>query len=154
MSRLQGVVGSVRVDDEKFATVLRFVVTSGEDTIPVEMRGLEVRGVLEVGHEVAIETAGGRDADGVLRPRSVENLTTGSRISVSRTLLKTVGRLVVELGVASVAGVLSTVAATLVMEAGPQERGVSSSSTGVAVAIGLGIGVFVFYLINRRRRSR
>jgi hypothetical protein len=152
VGKVQGTVGSVRVDEEKHATVLRFVVASGEEQIPVEMRGQEIKGVLEVGHEVAIEAPDGRDPDGVLRPKAVENLTTSSRVVVSQTLMRRLGRFMLDLSVSIAAGVVSTVAATLVMPGGVEARGVSAVPRVVAVAIGLAVAVLVFYLIAIRRR--
>ena len=60
VENIQGIVSSLRLDEEKSAMVLRFVVDAGEQQVPVEMRGQAVRGILELGHEVAIETPGGR----------------------------------------------------------------------------------------------
>lgn len=153
MGKIQGTVGSVRVDEERHATVLRFVVASGEERIPVEMRGQEVQGVLEVGDEVAIEAPGGRDPDGVLRPKAVDNLTTSSRVVVSQTLMRRLGRSMLNVGVSIAAGAVSTVVATLAMEGGVEARGVSVVPGVIALAIGLAVAALVFYLIAIRRRG-
>jgi hypothetical protein len=152
VGKIQGTVGSVRVDEERHATVLRFVVTSGEEQIPVEMRGQEIKGVLEVGHEVAIEAPGGRDPDGVLRPKAVENLTTSSSVVVSQTPMRRLGRSMLNGSVSIAAGAVSTVVATLVMPGGVAPRGVSAVPGVIALAIGLAVAVLVFYLLSIRRR--
>ncbi len=154
MEKIQGIVNNVSLGEEKHASVLRFVVAVDEEHIPVEMRGQSVQGVLADGHEVAIETPGGRGSDGILRTRTIENLTTRSTVSVSRAVLRSVGGLALEIVVSIVSGALGTVVTTELMQFGVQERGVSSWSIGVAAAVGLGVAVLVFYFISIRRRRR
>ena len=152
VEKIQGIVNSVSLDEEKHATVLRFVVAVGEEQIPVEMRGQAVKGVLADGHEVAIEAAGGRGTDGILRPKAVENLTTRSRVSVSHAVPRNVGRIALEIGVSIVSGALGTVVTAQLMQSGTQQRGASPLSMGLALAVGLGVAALVFYLMTVRRR--
>src|SRR5262245_38893792 len=85
MTEVQGTVHSVRVDQERGAVVLRFVIkfVSGEK-VAVEMRGYEVRGLVEVDDKIEIRGRRLRERDGVIRPREVRNLTNGSTVTVRR----------------------------------------------------------------------
>jgi hypothetical protein len=86
---MKGVVSRVRRDQEGAASVLRFVITA-EDGRPaaVEMRGQEIRGVLDDGDLVVLRPESqGPPADGVHRPRAVENRTTGSAVTAWRPSL-------------------------------------------------------------------
>lgn len=112
MTQTQGIVRSVRIDQEGRSSVLRFVVESSNDRIPVEMRGNKVKGVLEAGNEVVIKGRGRRDRDGVIRPREIMNKTTNSLVSVRRKnlLVRFVG-FSFSVAVSVVSGVISAIIA-------------------------------------------
>ncbi len=83
MTKLTGTVQSVRTDQEGNSVVLRFIAqTENDDRIPVEMRGQQVLGILEIGDRIAIEGKQHRDKYGVMHLGQVENLTTKSTVRV------------------------------------------------------------------------
>jgi hypothetical protein len=83
---MEGIASRVRRDQEGANTVLRFVVQEQDGTLAaVEMRGHEIRGVLDDGDRVLLVAGPQRaPADGIHRPVQVENLTTGSTVTAWR----------------------------------------------------------------------
>jgi hypothetical protein len=79
---VKGTVERSRRDQEGGSTVLRFVLAQSDGSrVAVEMRGDEIRGVLDDGDRVVVET--GLDAamvDGVQRPLRLRNESTGSLV--------------------------------------------------------------------------
>ena len=84
MGNLSGTIKSIRVDQEARFSVLRIVMESGGNRIPVEMRGNIITGVIEQGDNVVIKRYKKRQKDGVIRPKSIINITTNSVVSVKR----------------------------------------------------------------------
>ena len=80
---MEGIASRVRRDQEGANTVLRFVVEEQDGTpAAVEMRGHEIRGLLDDGDRVLLVAGPQRaPADGIHRPMQVENLTTGSTVT-------------------------------------------------------------------------
>jgi hypothetical protein len=77
---VKGTAERVRRDQESGKTVLRFVLAKPDGSrVAVEMRGEEIRGVLDEGDPVVFD-AGPRDVtiDGVQRPLRLRNESTGS----------------------------------------------------------------------------
>jgi hypothetical protein len=84
MYAMEGVVGRVQRNEEGADAVLRFVVTCDDGTVrAVELRGREIRGVLDDGDRVAfpVSVASG---DGLQRPGLMRNLTTASAVTAWR----------------------------------------------------------------------
>jgi len=83
---MEGIATRVRRDQEGANTVLRFVFEGQDGTrAVVEMRGHEIRGVLDDGDRVLLLAGPQRaPADGIHRPTQVENLTTGSTVTAWR----------------------------------------------------------------------
>lgn len=83
---MEGIASRVRRDQEGANTVLRFVVKEQDGTpAAVEMRGHEIRGLLDDGDRVLLVAGPQRaPADGIHRPMRVENLTTGSTVTAWR----------------------------------------------------------------------
>jgi hypothetical protein len=83
---MEGVASRVRREQEGPNTVLRFVITeeNGKHTV-VEMRGHEIRGVLDDGDRIVLMPGSpSAFADRILRPLTVENVTTGSTVTAWR----------------------------------------------------------------------
>lgn len=140
--------------------MLRFVVESSNDRIPVEMRGNKVKGVLEVGNEVVIKGRGRRDRDGVIRPREIMNKTTNSLVSVRRKnlLVRFVG-FSFSVAVSVVSGVISAIIAgrfaTRTMPVSyPGPGAPSSRESLLPIVIGAVAGLLVFYFVYLRPRRR
>jgi hypothetical protein len=77
---VNGIAGQVQRDQEGSKRVLRFVLTKPDGTrIAVEMRGDEIRVVLNDGDLVVLHTGPAvLAADGVYRPQRLRNESTGS----------------------------------------------------------------------------
>src|SRR5215208_326325 len=86
LAAMEGIASRVRRDQEGANTVLRFGVKEQDGTpAAVEMRGHEIRGVLDDGDRVLLVAGPQRaPADGIHRPMQVENLTTGSTVTAWR----------------------------------------------------------------------
>lgn len=165
MSQVEGTVRSLRSDQEGQDVVLRFVLEVGEgDRLPVEMRGHQIRGVLEVGDKVRfdLEGQGLRDADGVARPGRVDNLSTNS---VVRAPGSSQLRQLLELGTGFLASVFAGIVgsslrstppvAALQALPGSEPAGGSGGidqTVWISVLVGLAVMVVVFYLIYLRPR--
>lgn len=88
MVPIEGTARRVRIQDEGVDTVLRFVLESDQtpNSIPVEMRGQQILGILNEDDRVSLSVEGSvRDQDGVARPQQIQNLTVQSRVRVSRS---------------------------------------------------------------------
>jgi hypothetical protein len=118
MAQVEGVVESMRVDQEGGSVVLRFVLqTDGEARIPVEMRGQKVSGVLRDGDRVRLSVEGKsvRGSDGVARPAKLTNLSTNSVVSVpGGGMVGGMVSLVVSVVVSALSGILSAVLIALI----------------------------------------
>ncbi len=168
MSQAEGTVRSVRSDQEGRDVVLRFVLESGEgDRLPVEMRGHRIRGVLEVSDQVRFSVEGRdlRDADGVARPKRVENLSTDSVVQTpGSSQIKRLLELVTGFVASVLAGVVSSSLLTSLrpspavtsLQAAPYGAAPGGSSIDqavlISVLVGLVVMVVVFYLIYLRPR--
>jgi len=165
MAITEGRVLTVRVDQEKEATVLRLVIESGTDRIPVEMRGIALSGVVEVGDQVVIPGAARRGRDGVLRPKAITNETTNSIVRArKRRLFKRFFGFVFSLAISVGTGVLtSIIVGHLVPKSlkppiqglprgGHPSSGMPSQLDPLTMLIGLVVGLFVFYLLFLRKR--
>jgi len=127
MARTQGIVKSVRIDQEAGMTVLRLVLEADDVRIPVEMRGHKVKGVVEVGDEVTIEGAEGRDPDGVMRPKEVVNDSTQSTVTAEKRGFKArFSGVFVSLGLSIASGLGNTVIARVLV---PAKRSLAVSAT-------------------------
>lgn len=179
MTQLQGAAQNVRTEQEQSSVVLRFVVSTVSEQIPIEMRGGQMMGVLNDGDQVLVE--GRRDRDGVIRPRMVRNLSTNSIVQMrGPNPISTFANFVLSAAFAVFTGALSTVlvglvtrgeeggevaieAMELVPEAGGEAipyiaeevvAGGSEAMQFVAIAIGLIVAAIVFYLVYIRPRSK
>ena len=164
MSNIKGNVRTVRIDHEGNDVILRFMMESGgHQKIPVEMRGQQVLGVLEIGDEIVIDVARIRDRYGVMRPKQVTNLTTDSVVRVtSPGFFSKTGRFLSSLIVSVASTVLTTVLVSLVKSPLSTKRPMARSRPGAREALsgdplplilGLVVGVIVFLLVFRRQRS-
>ena len=168
MLQAEGTVRSLRSDQEGRDVVLRFVLDLGEDgRLPVEMRGHRIRGVLEVGDRVRFSVEGRalRDADGVARPRRVENLSTDSVVQApGSSPLKKLLELVTGFAASVFAGIVSSSLLSS-LRPRPQVTGLQalpgSEPAGgggidqavlLSVLVALVVTVVVFYLIYLRPR--
>ena len=168
MSQVEGTVRSLRSDPEGRDVVLRFVLESeNSDRLPVEMRGHRIRGVLEVDDRVRFSVEGRdlRDADGVARPRCMENLSTDSVVQApGSSQLKKMLELVTGFVASVLAGVVSSSLLTS-LRSSPQvpalqalprtepPRGTGiDQAVWISVLVGLAVMVLVFYLIYLRPR--
>jgi hypothetical protein len=80
-------VRNLRESPEGKGRVLRCVLSTVDGrAYPVEMRGDELRGVIDEGDRVAValEAVSGRRDDPTLRPREIRNLTTGGVVEMWR----------------------------------------------------------------------
>jgi len=173
MTEIQATVHSVHVDQERGGVVLRFVIkfVSGEK-VAVEMRGYEVRGLLEVDDRIVIRGRRLRDRDGVIRPSEVCNLTNGSTVTVRRaSALLRFFSFVFGLIISLMSGVATSVLVTLfsglvttrsmsLPREGPREgppvlgSGVTDPPVILAIILGISVALLVFYLIFLRSRAR
>jgi hypothetical protein len=166
MSNIKGSVKTVRIDHEGNTVILRFMMESGgHQKIPVEMRGQQILGVLEIGDEVMIDVARIRDRYGVMRPPQVRNLTTDSVVRVaSPGFFSKTGRFLSSLAASITSGVLTAVLVSLVKPPLSTIKAVPRSSPGppgtrealsgnpLPLILGLVVGVVVFWLVYRRQR--
>ena len=175
LTEIQGAVHSVHVDQERGGVVLRFVIklVSGEK-LAVEMRGYEVRGLLEVDDQIVIRGRRLRDRDGVIRPREVWNITNGSTVTVRRAgVLVRFFSSAFALIISVMSGAATTLLVTLFSRfatpppiSSPPERppggsppilpSVAGDTTllTAAIMLGISVGLLVFYLIFLRSRIR
>ncbi len=165
---VDGVAKRVQRDREGAASVLRFVL-EGDDgaSAAVEMRGNEIRGVLDDGDRVALPTGSGPPgADRVHRPAIVHNQTTGSSVTAWRPsalrrlatpLLTTAGTAIVSSMVTLVVGALVTGESDSAQSVGPgvgpaDGGGTDADGLWVVFAVGAAGAVAWFSILARRRR--
>jgi hypothetical protein len=172
---MDGIVTKLRVQPEGKELILRFVLErpDGAD-VAVEMRGEQLRGVLDDGDRVALPDNNRQIAavDKVARPRELQNLTTESvvymwRPAPPRRALRYVGSIVGTTAISSVVG--SLVTAFIVGGGGDDAPGgggpVAPPSTsqpeGIDVGEVLTVAVFIFavmwgiwFLVWGRARHR
>lgn len=174
LTEIQGAVHSVHVDQERGGVVLRFVIkfASGEK-VAVEMRGYEVRGLLEVHDQIMIRGRRLRDRDGVIRPSEVYNLTNGSIVTVRRAgVLVRFFSFAFGLIISVTSGVAIAVLVKLFSslatsppipslteappgEAPPAAAMVVEDTLLIApIMLGISVGLLVFYLVFLRNRIR
>ncbi len=161
MAEIQGVVQNPRIDQEGGAVVLRCVIQceSGE-RVPVEMRGRQIRGVLEAGDHVAVSARRLRDRQGIVRPKEVRNLTTNSTVLVYRPgILRRITAFFFSLGVSVATGALTSwLVASLSSQSRvprrPPGSGGAENFVFPSVLAGLVVGLVVFYLVYLRPRRR
>jgi hypothetical protein len=161
----------VRSDQEGRDVVLRFVLESGQgDRLPVEMRGHRIQGVMEAGDRVRFGLEGRdlRDADGVARPKRVENLSTDSVVQApGSSQVKKLLELVTGFVASVLAGVVSSSLLTSLRAPSPQVMGLQampgSESPGggaldqavwISILVGVVVMAVVFYLIYLRPRMQ
>jgi hypothetical protein len=121
---MEGAATRVKLDQEGSACVLRFVLLADDGAATaVEMRGTEIRGVLDDGDRVLIDPpAAGGDGDGVLRPRRLRNQTTTSLVSVwEPPLYSRIGGKVATLLISTAISTLVTFALGLILGGGEPE---------------------------------
>ncbi len=168
MARRSGIVKTVRVDQEGQATVLRLVVESRNEDIPVEMRGSEIRGVLEIGDQIVFKGSGKRGRDGVIRPKKLINKTTNSIVEVkSPNIIARFFRFVFSFVFSLISGVLTAGIASIIFPTAQDvitpdsdngfpypPSGVEYDANIIPLIIGVVVGLIVFYFtFIKRRRS-
>jgi hypothetical protein len=86
---VQGLVTQVREGAEGSRSVLRFVLVAADASRhPVEIRGDQIRGFVNDGDVVRVESLPWVvPPDGVLRPQRLHNLTTASRVEAKQRTL-------------------------------------------------------------------
>jgi hypothetical protein len=166
MSKIQGSVKTVRIDHEGDNVILRFMMEcAGSQKIPVEMRGQQILGVLDIGDEIMIDIRRIRDRYGVLRPQQVRNLSTDSVVRVkSPGFFSKMGRFISSLVVSITSGVLTAVLVNFakpLLTAGrrvpmsrPRTHAAPEALAGnpLPLILGLVVAVIVFLLVFRRQR--
>ena len=166
MSKIKGRVKKVRIDHEGNTVILRFMMESpGRQKVPVEMRGQQILGVLEIGDEVMIDAGHIRDRYGVMRPQQVRNLTNESVVRVATPgFFKKIGRFFSSLVVSITSSVVTAVLVNMVQSSHnvkkavrksyPSAPGAPAALSGnpLPLIVGLIVGVVVFWLVYRRQR--
>jgi hypothetical protein len=110
---MEGVTSRVRRDQEGAVCVLRFVISAPDGSpVAVEMRGHEIRGVLDDGDRVVVPDFDSADADGIYRPTQVRNCTTASTVTAWRPPL--VRRIIAPLGTVAWTTAVSSVVGLIV----------------------------------------
>jgi hypothetical protein len=165
LAEMTGIVLNPRIDQEAGMVVLRCVIQcdSGE-RVPVEMRGREIRGVLESGDRVALSGKRFRDKQGIARPRELTNLSTNSTVRAYRPgVFRRVIGLLFSLVISVATGALTSLLVTLltspkrgtggrIPRIGPSGSADSSGILILSVATGVVVGLVVFYFVYVRRR--
>jgi uncharacterized membrane protein YgcG len=123
---VEGVVHKLRVEPDRGATVVRFVLACDDGQhVPVQLRARRLEGFVDEGDRVALEgdePAAVRGPDGIARPARLRNLTTDSDVytpggraaltGVHRSAAANVGRTaastVVTLGVTGAVGAIAS----------------------------------------------
>jgi hypothetical protein len=164
MAELQGVVQNARIDQEGGGVVLRCVVLcENGERVPLEMRGRQIRGVLETGDHVALSGKRLRDRRGIVRPREIRNLTTNSTaFAYSPGIMRRITDFSFSLGVSVATGALTSWIVSVLLpqkHAIPHKQGYPGSGGASqfllpSVLVGLVVGFFVFYLIYLRPKRR
>lgn len=115
MAEFEGTIANMSRDREGRVTVLRFSldVPDLSETLPVEMRGGTISGVVNDGDVVSLAAKRGRD--GVARPRRVRNLSNSSDIrargsGIVGTALRGLVSVAFSIAVATAAGYAADVA--------------------------------------------
>jgi hypothetical protein len=120
---VEGVVNRVTRTLENGKSVLRFVLSEdGGRRAVVELKGNEIRGLLEDGDRVSF-ASGRTEQEGVLRPSAVMNSSTGTRVEAwDAPLLQRAFRpLMMTSGTAAISTV-ATVLTTELLRGGPSPR--------------------------------
>jgi hypothetical protein len=172
MTQLEGTAQNVRTEQEQADVVLRFVVSTASARVPVEMRGAQILGVLNDGDQILVDDR--RDRDGVIRPKTVQNLSTNSIVQMrGPNPLSTFASFLLSVVFSVATGALSTVLVGLIgrgeegveiVEMAPEAGGayvIEESVAGgnevmqiVAIVLGVVVAVIVFYLVYVRPRRR
>lgn len=169
---MRGIVQHLRIEQEGKDLVLRFVLQSEEEShVAVEMRGMEIRGVLnDDDHVSLVLPSASTVSDNVARPIQIHNLKTRSVIYMWRPsrfqrVLSYVGSIV---GPAIIATVATTTVSALFTteESGsgiaPEDgfaTGDGSEAASLIVAVVVEVTVLwllwlVLFRKTRRRRSK
>ncbi|MFQ5879281.1 MAG: hypothetical protein ACE5IZ_03770 [Dehalococcoidia bacterium] len=172
MADVEGVVESVRIEQEGSNVVLRFVLRCDDgDRIPVEMRGSKALGVLDDGDRVRLTVRGKRvrGREGVARPGRIANMSTQSVVRVARrSFIGSVINFAFSLGVSVGAGALPVFIGLVL------ERSVADSDGNgpvpvsfpppefeepakepiflISLVIGVAVALVVFFLVYAWRR--
>jgi LPXTG-motif cell wall-anchored protein len=162
----EGVVRGLSATDENGRRVLRFVLECDGRSLPVEMRGEELRGVLSEGDRVQLADAPMRS--GTVLAAYLINLSTNARVEMWRPskqvrlvrLGAALGKTIVSTVVTTLVGVV--IGAIFVKGFGAPGAGgrVGQGQTGthtrqvVAVIVGVCVLALLAVFIWRRRRSR
>jgi hypothetical protein len=166
-----GTVARLREDsDGERRRVVRFVLSDADGALlAVEMRGEELRGVLNDGDSVAVSRAS-RALDGVFRPSELWNRTTDSRVemwspSLRRRVVRAVGpadiwKAAVAAGVGAVAGLVPALARE--ESSGPETPGPTpprlpeeaGPSTVLLVVAAIALPALVAIVLATRRSNR
>jgi len=174
--KTKGSVKSLVVTQEPNAVTMRFVLeTPDRGSMPCELRGERINGVINDNDEVELKKGRNRNRSGIVRPVKIFNHTTSSTITVKRrgVLSRFFGLIF-----SAAASVLIGVLATLIADSYRTERRVISSQSlqerrrdnspepssiadslpfgldqiPLAVLVGIGSALLVFLLLVSRRR--
>jgi hypothetical protein len=86
MDPIEGTASHVQIRNEDAGAVLQFVFQSdqAQDSFVVEMRGQQIRGMVNDGDRISLGEGSVRGQDGIAHPDHVENLTIHSTVTVVR----------------------------------------------------------------------
>jgi hypothetical protein len=169
---LEGKVGKLRFEREgSNRVVMRFVLHGdGGETRPVEMRGEELRGVIDEGDRIAVADQPGilGTRDATLRPAQIRNLTTSGIVEMwkpgrVRRLLHAIGVTEIKSAAisASVGGVIA-IAISSLFSTGPEAPlGGSDESRAdavlamfLAIAVVFTVGSAIWLLLRPKRHPK
>ena len=172
MAPIEGIARRVQIQDEGADTVLRFVLESDQapKSIPVEMRGRQILGLLAEEDRVSLSAEGSvRNQDGVARPQQLQNLTVDCKVRASRR--RWPSRLLnSSTACAIVSAIVGSVATYVAGVAGVAFQGRNTKDTGLLapdgtvrpviglaiVSLGLVVGLVTYRILQRlsKRKSR
>jgi hypothetical protein len=168
---VEGSIQRLRDDVEgERRRVVRFVLGRADGSVvAVEMRGEQLRGVVNEGDAVAVSQAS-VTLDGVFRPSELWNQTTSSRVEMwspsrTRRVVRAIGfadiwKAAVAAGVGAVAGLVSTLArdepgGTVNPGPGPPQREPEAGyPPPVLVIVAIALAATVVIVLASRRSSR
>jgi hypothetical protein len=156
MASTEGIARRVQIQDEGVDTVLRFVLESDQaPSIPVEMRGRQILGLLAEEDRVSLSAEGSvRDQDGVARPNQLQNLTVDCRVRVSRR--RWPSRLLgSSLACAIVSAIVGSIATAIAGVVSPIRGNLNPDKTvSPAIFLGLAIACVTYFILQHLSTSR
>ncbi|MDX6671883.1 MAG: hypothetical protein QOI91_2246 [Solirubrobacteraceae bacterium] len=159
---VEGVVHKLRVEPDRGATVVRFVLACDDGQhVPVQLRARRLEGFVDEGDRVALEgdePAAVRGPDGIARPARLRNLTTDSDVytpggraaltGVHRSAAANVGRTaastVVTLGVTGAVGAIASLGQSHDRESSSRGGGSGGGGGGGSSGGGTDTGLILF----------